>query len=159
MSQAEATQVTVGQEDKNSASDDQVQEVQANDAAGEEQPVQPDQDKGPGPSRDGPTQPQAASSKDQDTGETPTDGDLKRILQLEVPIIVRLAERMMPLADILALTAGTVIEFEKDADEELELMINNKCIGKGVAVKVGENFGLRVTYIGPVAETIKAMGK
>ena len=85
-------------------------------------------------------------------------GDPDRILRLSVPVIVRLAERTMPMSEILGITTGSIIEFEKPADSELDLMINNKCIGIGQAVKVGENFGLRVTAIGTVRERIQAMG-
>ena len=64
----------------------------------------------------------------------------------------------MPLSEILNLTSGAIIEFEKSSDGELDLLINNKCIGHGQAVKVGENFGLRITDIGSVQERIRAMG-
>jgi flagellar motor switch protein FliN/FliY len=85
-------------------------------------------------------------------------GQVKQILSLEVPVIVRLAERIMMLSDVLNLSSGSIIEFEKSSDSELDLMINNKCIGKGHAVKVGENFGLRISHIGSVQDRIKAMG-
>jgi flagellar motor switch protein FliN/FliY len=84
--------------------------------------------------------------------------NIERVLHLEVPVIVRLAERSMRLSDILNMTSGAIIEFEKPADGELDLLINNKCIGHGLAVKVTENFGLRITRIGSLQERIKAMG-
>jgi flagellar motor switch protein FliN len=84
--------------------------------------------------------------------------DVKRILQIEVPVIVRLAERSMPMSKILALSTGSIIEFEKPSDGLLNLMINNKCVGHGQAVKVGENFGLRVTVTGSVQDRIEALG-
>lgn len=84
--------------------------------------------------------------------------DLRRILALEVPVIVKLAEKTSPLAEILNLTTGAILEFDKPFDGELELMINNQVIGFGQAVKVGENFGLRVTRIGSVRTRIQAMG-
>lgn len=84
--------------------------------------------------------------------------DVRRILTLEVPVIVQLAERSMPLAKILNLSTGAIIEFEKPFDAPLELKINNKCIAIGQAVKVDENFGLRVTAIGSVKSRIQAMG-
>ena len=81
----------------------------------------------------------------------------ERILKLEVPVIVRLASRSMPLSEILGLSSGAIIEFEKSFDSELYLMINNKCIGNGQAVKVGENFGLRVTHLGTLRERLAAL--
>jgi len=64
----------------------------------------------------------------------------------------------MPLEDIINLGTGAIIEFDKPAEAELDLMINNKCIGTGQAVKVGENFGLRITSIGSVRDRIEALG-
>ena len=84
--------------------------------------------------------------------------DPSRILSIEVPVIVQLAETTMPLAEIVSLSTGAVIEFEKPSDSLLDLMINNKRIGRGQAVKIGENFGLRVESIGSVRARIQAMG-
>ncbi len=85
--------------------------------------------------------------------------DLDRILRLQVPVIVQLACRTMPLSEIITLSTGAIIEFEKLADSDLDLVINNKCIGQGQAVKVSENFGLRVTHIGSLRARIRALGK
>ncbi len=85
--------------------------------------------------------------------------DLGRILKIEVPVIVKLAECRMPVSRVVGLNTGAIIEFEKPADAPLDLMINNKSIGLGQAVKVGENFGLRVTHIGTLEEKILALGR
>jgi flagellar motor switch protein FliN/FliY len=58
----------------------------------------------------------------------------------------------------MRLGVGAIIEFHKAADDELELLANNKIIGKGHAVKVGENFGIKLTSIGPIKETIRILG-
>jgi flagellar motor switch protein FliN len=88
----------------------------------------------------------------------PSSGDLKRILSLEVPVIVKLAERKLTLGEVMRLGAGAIIEFSKSSDEPLELLVNNKAIGVGDAVKVGENFGLKITQIGDVREIIRSLG-
>lgn len=83
--------------------------------------------------------------------------DIHTILKLQVPVIVRLGERRMALDDVLALGPGAIIELPKPADHPLDLLVNNKAIGKGVAVKVGENFGLRVAAIGDAQQIVAAM--
>ena len=83
--------------------------------------------------------------------------DLKAILQLEVPLIVQIAVRTMTVEEVTSLAPGAIMELPKSADDELELLVNNKPIGTGTAVKVGENYGLRVTYIGDLQERIAAM--
>ncbi len=85
--------------------------------------------------------------------------DLKSVLKLQVPLIVQIAERMMPFEDVMNLAPGAIIELPKKADEELAILVNNKAIGTGLAVKVGENFGVRVTYIGDLRQRIAALGE
>lgn len=84
--------------------------------------------------------------------------DLSAILRLEVPVIVRLGERMMTMTEVLALVPGAIIELPKNAEDELDLLVNNKQIGTGTAVKVVENFGLRITYLGDLKQRIQALG-
>ena len=84
--------------------------------------------------------------------------EAQRILRLKVPVIVKLAEKTLPLGDIIDLTPGSIVEFSRSADRPLELRVNDKVIGHGVAVKVGEKFGLRIEEILPVEETIRSLG-
>lgn len=89
---------------------------------------------------------------------TPSPQELERILRLSVPVIVKLAERKLSLSEVLRLGNGAIIEFFKSSDEPLEMLINNKPIALGETVKVGENFGLRITQIGDVRAVIRSMG-
>jgi flagellar motor switch protein FliN/FliY len=89
----------------------------------------------------------------------PSNKELQRILRLQVPVIVKLAERKLAMSEVMRLGVGAIIEFYKSSDEPLELMINNKTIGVGETVKVGENFGLRITQIGDVRQLIGALSK
>ncbi|MEL6329010.1 MAG: FliM/FliN family flagellar motor switch protein [Planctomycetota bacterium] len=86
------------------------------------------------------------------------DPRLQTLLQLEVPIVVRLAERRMTTAEVMAMVPGMLIELTKSADDELELLINNKMVGTGSAVKLGENFGVRVGFVGDVRARLEALG-
>ena len=83
--------------------------------------------------------------------------DVSRVLKVEVPVIVRLADRKLLLSEVMRLGVGAIIEFVKSSSEPLELLINNKVIGFGETVKVGENFGLRITQIGDVKQVIHSL--
>jgi len=89
---------------------------------------------------------------------SPPVADVSRILGLAVPVTVSLAEREMTVESILDITVGTIIEFEVPFDAELSLRIGDHSVGRGQAVKVGENFGLRITHIDTVSGRIHAMG-
>ena len=84
--------------------------------------------------------------------------DVNRIMRIKVPLIVVLAEKKMRLGEILNLTPGTVIEFEKNSEDLLELMVNNRAIAHGRAIKIHEDFGLRLTHVGSVKEIIRDLG-
>ena len=83
--------------------------------------------------------------------------DIQTILKLKVPLLVTVGERFLPVDDVLALGPGAIIEMERSADSDLILMVNNKTIGTGEAVKVGENFGVRINQIDSAKERITAM--
>jgi flagellar motor switch protein FliN/FliY len=93
------------------------------------------------------TQPKPASAHD----------ELRRILKMQVPVIVKLAERKLQLSEVMRLGAGAIIEFSKRSDEPLELLVNNKTVALGETVKVGENFGLRITQVGDLKSTIQSL--
>ncbi|HPF37102.1 MAG TPA: FliM/FliN family flagellar motor switch protein [Phycisphaerae bacterium] len=88
----------------------------------------------------------------------PIGGHVRRILRIKVPVIVRLAQRSMLVGSIMKLGPGTILEFDRTVDEELDLMINNCKIGAGVAVKVNEHFGIRITTIDSVEDRIDSLG-
>lgn len=82
---------------------------------------------------------------------------LTSILKLEVPLIVVIGSREMAVKEVMNLAPGAILELPKLADEELEILVNNKPVGLGTAVKVGENFGIRVTYVGDLKDRIQAL--
>lgn len=88
-----------------------------------------------------------------------TGATLEQILQLEVPLVVRLGERTLGLAEVVSLLPGAILELPKNSEEQLDILVNNRLIGRGLAVKVGENFGIRITSIGPVRERVEALGE
>ncbi|MFI4882988.1 MAG: FliM/FliN family flagellar motor switch protein, partial [Phycisphaerales bacterium JB064] len=84
--------------------------------------------------------------------------DVKTILGLDVPVVVVLAERTMTVGEVLGLRPGAILEVDKTAEQDLTLRINNRDVGTGSAVKVGENFGLRISFVGSQQERVAALG-
>jgi len=83
---------------------------------------------------------------------------LERILSMKVPVIVKITEKSMTMERILKLNLGSMIQFDKDAYQHIDLMVNNSTIGLGQPIKIGENFGLKITQIKDIRETIKSLG-
>jgi len=84
--------------------------------------------------------------------------DVDALKKLEVPVIVVLGRRQLPVKDVVTLVPGAIVELPKNAEEDLELQVNNKVVGLGRAVKVGENFGIRLTFVGDLRNRLEAVG-
>ncbi|MCH7808413.1 MAG: FliM/FliN family flagellar motor switch protein [Planctomycetes bacterium] len=84
--------------------------------------------------------------------------EVHRILGLSMPVSVIVASREMDIKSLLALTVGSIIEFDVMFDADLDLQIGGHSIARGQAVKVGENFGIRITVVETVHERIDALG-
>ncbi|NNE69661.1 MAG: flagellar motor switch protein FliN [Rhodothermales bacterium] len=74
-------------------------------------------------------------------------GNLGLLAGVELEVTVELGRRRMPLADILRLTSGSVLELEKLVGEPLQIFANNRFIAEGEAVVIDEQFGVRITAL------------
>ena len=83
--------------------------------------------------------------------------DLDTILKLKVPLIVTVGSQRIALESVLGFGPGSIVELSKASDEPLEILINNKQVGTGEAIKVGENFGVRVSEVLPPEERVEAL--
>lgn len=82
---------------------------------------------------------------------------VKRILQLKVPVRVCLAQRRMRLSEILKISPGTILEFERDVESDLDMLIGDRQIGAGRAVRCNDSFGLRITRMGDLRQRIESL--
>ena len=78
----------------------------------------------------------------------PTAKYRDRVLNLKAPVSVTLAKKRVSLNGVLDIVPGTMLMFEKNCDELLELEVGGHPIATGEAVKVGDKFGLRIRALG-----------
>ena len=83
---------------------------------------------------------------------------IKRLLSIEVPVIVSLANKKMKLNEVLDLNIGSIIQLGKPLDDMLDLSVNDQIIGRGVTVRVNERFGLKLAKMGSPKEIIQKLG-
>lgn len=77
---------------------------------------------------------------------------LARLRQLPVAVSVRLAEKRITMSQLLAITPGALVTFNKSCDDLLDLYVNNSLYCRGEAVKIGESFGLKIDHVGVQVE-------
>jgi flagellar motor switch protein FliN/FliY len=75
----------------------------------------------------------------------PPDSPLLR--DLNVTLQARLGEAVMPIAELLALRAGSVLSLETRLNEPVELYLNDALVGRGEIVAVDDRFGVRILEI------------
>jgi flagellar motor switch protein FliN len=71
------------------------------------------------------------------------------LLDVRISVSVEVGRVQMPVRQVMELGPGAVIELQRSASEPVEVHANGKCIGRGEIVVVGEQFGVRITEIGP----------
>ena len=79
------------------------------------------------------------------------------ILDVPLGVSVELGRVRMPVRQLLALTAGSVIELAKLAGEPLDVLINGRPVARGEAVMVNEKFGVRLTEIVSQSERVERL--
>jgi len=79
------------------------------------------------------------------------------LLDVRLPVAIELGRTTMPIADILNLGSGSIVELDKLAGEPVDLLVNNKIIAQGEVVVVDENFGIRITSLVSPQERIKSL--
>lgn len=85
-------------------------------------------------------------------------GNLDLLLDIELPLMVRMGQTEMQLGELLKLTPGSILELNRAADAPVELLVNGKQIAKGEVVVVDGNFAFRITEIESAAARIRSLG-
>jgi len=71
----------------------------------------------------------------------------RSLLRVRVAVTATLASKKESLGEILKISPGAILQFEKSCEELLDLEIGGQKCAEGEAVKVGDKFGLRITSI------------
>lgn len=83
--------------------------------------------------------------------------NIDMLLDVELPITIRIGTTEMRLIDIMRLGLGSIIELEKLVDDPVEVLVNDKLVAKGEVVVCDSNFAVRVTEVQSRAERIRSL--
>jgi flagellar motor switch protein FliN/FliY len=73
--------------------------------------------------------------------------EAEALLDVEVEITVVLGTSSMPIAQVLKLGRGAVIELDRSVDEDIEIHANNRAVAKGEIVVIDDRLGITMTEI------------
>lgn len=69
------------------------------------------------------------------------------VLDVKVKVTVQLGSCMLPMRDVLELTAGSVVQLTQHASDPVGLFVNDKLVAYGEVVVVEDNFGIKITEL------------
>lgn len=74
------------------------------------------------------------------------------VMDVKVKVTVQLGSSLLSMREVLALTAGSVIQLQHKASEPVGLYVNDKLVAYGEVVVVEENFGIKIIeLVGPAS--------
>ena len=80
--------------------------------------------------------------------ETQNDSkSLDLVMDVKVQITVQLGSCELPMREVLALSAGSVLQLRQQAKDPVGLYVNGKLIAYGEVVVVEDNFGIKITEL------------
>lgn len=74
--------------------------------------------------------------------------NISLIMDVKLPVRVRIGKKKMLLKDVLSMDIGSVIELNQLANDPLDILVDDHVIAQGEVVIVDGNFGVQITSIG-----------
>jgi flagellar motor switch protein FliN/FliY len=76
-----------------------------------------------------------------------TAADLEAVFDVPVRISVVLGRTRMPVANLLRMDVGTVVELDRQVGEAVEIFVNERLVARGEIVLVENKLGVTMTEI------------
>ncbi len=83
--------------------------------------------------------------------------NISLIMDVKLPVRVRIGSRKMLLKDVLSMDIGSVIELNQLANDPLDILVGDKIIAQGEVVIVDGNFGIQISEIGTKRERLEKL--
>lgn len=74
-------------------------------------------------------------------------GDLSILHDVPILVEAEMGRSLKSVRDVLKIGEGSVIDFDREAGEPVDLKINGKLIARGEVVEIEGNFGVRITEL------------
>jgi flagellar motor switch protein FliN len=81
--------------------------------------------------------------------EAPAGAPLDFFLDVPVTVTARLGEAVLPIADLLKLGPGAVIELDREVAQPVELTVRGVVFARGEVVVVDDHFAVRIKELLP----------
>ncbi len=116
----------------------------------------------PEPAPKKPVETQEFSYKSFDAGPggnpfDPNGNNLELIMSVPLQITVELGRTRKKIKDIIELTQGNIVELDRQAGAQVDVLANGRLIAKGDVVIVDDNYSVRITEIVKLKEALSEL--
>ncbi len=73
--------------------------------------------------------------------------ELGRVIDVPLSVTLRFGQRSMRLREVLELNTGAIVELDRQVEDPVDLILDERVIARGEVVIVDGNYGLRITEI------------
>ncbi len=84
--------------------------------------------------------------------------DLDLLMDVPVYLTVEVGRRKMTIKELLSLTSGSVVSFDRSVTEPMDIMVNGTLIARGEVVSAEGQFGLRLVDVVSPKERLQQLG-
>ncbi len=95
------------------------------------------------------------SDADSEVGPDGVPKNLELLMDVPLEVSIRLGQLQMQVRDLLKLNKGSLIELDKEADDPLEIHVNNRLMAFGEVVMIKDKLGIRITDIVSLNERLE----
>jgi flagellar motor switch protein FliN len=81
-----------------------------------------------------------------------SEQDLDPVLDVPITVTAILGRTRIPIADIVKLDEGSIVELDKSVGEPVEIVIDHRLVARGEVVLVNNQLAITLTEIVPTAE-------
>ncbi len=86
------------------------------------------------------------------------NSNITMLLDVEMPVTVRIGSSQMKLVEIMRLGLGSLVELDKLVDDPVDVLVNDKVVARGEIVVYDGNFAVRILEVESKTERIKSLG-
>lgn len=86
-------------------------------------------------------------------------GTLDLLMDVEIPVSVRFGSTTLLLREIMAWSAGSLVEFHRSPDEPADIIVNGQVVARGAVVVVQGHYGVRITEVAGPRENMLDIGE
>lgn len=88
----------------------------------------------------------------------PEPRTMELLMDVKLKVTVEIGRTRRHVKDVLSLGPGYVLELDRLANEQVDVLVNGKLVAKAEVVVVDENYGARITEIVSPENRVQAMG-